>query len=297
MEGHARTLGISKTASADEVRRAYKRKALEHHPDRGGDPEKFKKLHEAMESMLNPVPRVKRADQHHTMEVSLEEAYNGVKKNVRVTTTSACMACVGVCVGCGGRGVVAHQMCLGPFSQQILIGCDACKGHGRASVGCKECLHTGKIVKENSVEINIPKGSDSTVLEGLGEQPEQPNEDPGNLVIHITIKQHPVFMLEKGDNLIWLYPISFEDSVNGCKIACPHLDGPFVVDTSRWGVLDPRESYVVPKKGFSLNGNLKIIFNIKYPSPHARFVLITPPPLRSLPAPPSVRKPLPPFPA
>jgi len=42
-------LGVSKTASTDEIRSAYKDLAKTHHPDRGGDVEKFKEIQEANE--------------------------------------------------------------------------------------------------------------------------------------------------------------------------------------------------------------------------------------------------------
>jgi DnaJ-class molecular chaperone len=42
-------LGVSKNAETAEIRTAYKQLAKEHHPDKGGDPEKFKQLSEAHE--------------------------------------------------------------------------------------------------------------------------------------------------------------------------------------------------------------------------------------------------------
>ena len=44
---HHRILGLDKTASQDEVKQAYKKLALLHHPDRGGDPKDFAKITEA----------------------------------------------------------------------------------------------------------------------------------------------------------------------------------------------------------------------------------------------------------
>ncbi len=41
------TLGLSKTASADEIRKAYYNLAHQHHPDKKGDAEKFKEINEA----------------------------------------------------------------------------------------------------------------------------------------------------------------------------------------------------------------------------------------------------------
>ena len=37
-------LGVSKNASPDEIKKAFRRLAVEHHPDRGGDETKFKEI-------------------------------------------------------------------------------------------------------------------------------------------------------------------------------------------------------------------------------------------------------------
>ena len=47
-------LGVDKNASADEIKKAFRRQAVTHHPDRGGDEEKFKQLNEAHEVLSNP---------------------------------------------------------------------------------------------------------------------------------------------------------------------------------------------------------------------------------------------------
>lgn len=44
-------LGVGKTATADEIKRAFRKKAVEHHPDKGGDDEKFKEINEAYETL------------------------------------------------------------------------------------------------------------------------------------------------------------------------------------------------------------------------------------------------------
>jgi molecular chaperone DnaJ len=55
-------LGVKKDASADEIKKAFRRAAVEHHPDRGGDEAKFKELNEAYE-VLKDNDKRKRYDQ------------------------------------------------------------------------------------------------------------------------------------------------------------------------------------------------------------------------------------------
>src|SRR3982750_92601 len=55
-------LGVGKNASADEIKKAFRRAAVEHHPDRGGDEIKFKEINEAYEVLKDGEKR-KRYDQ------------------------------------------------------------------------------------------------------------------------------------------------------------------------------------------------------------------------------------------
>lgn len=50
-------LGVSKTATQDEIKKAYRKKAIEHHPDKGGDENLFKEAAEAYEVLSDPDKR------------------------------------------------------------------------------------------------------------------------------------------------------------------------------------------------------------------------------------------------
>jgi molecular chaperone DnaJ len=69
-------LGVGKDASADEIKKAFRKKAVEHHPDRGGDEAKFKEANEAYEVLSNGEKR-KRYDQFGHAGVGSSAASGG----------------------------------------------------------------------------------------------------------------------------------------------------------------------------------------------------------------------------
>jgi DnaJ family protein A protein 2 len=50
-------LGVPQTATFDEIKKAFRKLALKHHPDRGGDKEKFQELNMAYETLTDPKKR------------------------------------------------------------------------------------------------------------------------------------------------------------------------------------------------------------------------------------------------
>jgi len=54
---HYETLGVSRDADASEIKKAYRKLAGKHHPDKGGDEAQFKKVQEAYETLSDPQKR------------------------------------------------------------------------------------------------------------------------------------------------------------------------------------------------------------------------------------------------
>ena len=52
MDNFYNTIGVNETATQDEIKKAYRKLAIEHHPDKGGDENKFKKISEAYDLSL-----------------------------------------------------------------------------------------------------------------------------------------------------------------------------------------------------------------------------------------------------
>lgn len=58
MEGdHYKTLGVTKNASQTEIKKAYRKLALKHHPDKGGNPDDFKKITDAYDVLSDDIKR------------------------------------------------------------------------------------------------------------------------------------------------------------------------------------------------------------------------------------------------
>ena len=311
-------LGIQKGASDDEVKKAYRKLAMKHHPDKGGDPEQFKKIQGAYDILSDPQKRqnfdqfgnpdgpqqqgfpgganpfdamfshmfggggnpfgfqqgprgpVRRSNFDHELRISFEESYRGTTRNLRITLDKTCFSCRTKCPQCQGRGSIHMQM--GPMVMQQP--CGSCQGQGGVSRGCGAC-QGGRKKEPLNLELKIPAGvQDGNVIvgHGLGEQPRKEGEEPGDILFHIKIESHPEFM-RQGPDLVWQTKISFEDSVMGKDIVIPHFDGPICINTLEWGVLDPREDYIIPFKGFTKEGRLRIQFQIVYPGKQARFNL------------------------
>jgi len=303
-------LGLSKEATTDDIKKAYRKLAREHHPDKGGDPEKFKKVQEAYEVLSDPQKRenfdrfgtpeappqgpnpndifaqmfggafggprgpVRRADHHHDLKIALDDAYRGLTRTFKVTLTRPCFACRRQCPQCHGRGTMHVQMGPMVFNQP----CQSCGGQGGGSSGCQECNFKSKKHEPLNLELKIPAGVEdgaTLVAGGMGEQAQKPDEEPGDLVFHIKIQDHPELM-RMGRDLVFMSKISFEDSVNGKKMKVPHFDGPIEIDTAEYGVIDPRKDYFVHGKGFSPGGHLRLSFDVVYPERGTRFILSKP---------------------
>ena len=57
MDNFYNTIGVNETATQDEIKKAYRKLAIEHHPDKGGDENKFKKISEAYDTLGDEIKR------------------------------------------------------------------------------------------------------------------------------------------------------------------------------------------------------------------------------------------------
>jgi len=174
--------------------------------------------------------RVKRGnDLKYQLNITLEDAYFGAKKEVRYSAIKICPACNGtgaatgaspvVCPACRGTGYTSYNQ--GFFS--IRTTCNSCMGKGKViHKKCKKCKGIGKVRNLSTISVKIPKGiASGYVLRVKGAGEEEPDGIPGDLYIEVDVIPHEIFGRE-GNDLTLRVPVKMSTLVNGgnCKIPC-----------------------------------------------------------------------------
>ncbi len=294
-------LGVSKDATAAELKKAYRKLAIKFHPDKNPDDQEaednFKELGEAYEALSDedkraaydryghaafenggggsrggggfggfhdasdifsqvfggafggggfedifggggrrrrdPSGKKPGSDLRYDLEITLEEAAEGVQKELEIEKLEACSSCNStgsksgsgrkICSTCGGQGTVTRQA--GIFIQQTE--CPECHGAGQIiSDPCADCRGEGRRNEDTRIKINIPAGvDDGTRLRSTG------NGDaglrggqPGDLYVFLHIKPHDIFQRED-DDLFCEVPMPFSTAALGGELKVPTLEG------------------------------------------------------------------------
>jgi DnaJ-class molecular chaperone len=210
-------LGVSKDASEDEIKQAYRKLAKEHHPDKGGSKEKFQKIQEAYDTLSdsqkrsqydNPMPDMssffggggggfpfggininelfgnrhsfgKKADHNHTCSISLKDVYTGTIKTFNLSRDIQCKSCKTKCDSCNGQGKTTQRIQMGPIIQLADQRCNNCNGSGKIKIKNKSCSYcvNGTINEKKTIQITIPKGVENGRQYVYEGWGEQPNRD------------------------------------------------------------------------------------------------------------------------
>lgn len=172
------------------------------------------------------------SDLEYTIEISLEEAFFGVEKEITIPRMEDCDVCDGTgskskskvtCQTCHGQGTIRRQQGFFAFEQT----CPACNGTGHnISDPCDACYGNGKVKKQKTLKVKIPEGVDNgdrIRLQGEGDAGSDGAMN-GDLYVQIMVKQHSIFE-RREMNLYCEMPISFTKACLGGEIKVPTLDG------------------------------------------------------------------------
>jgi molecular chaperone DnaJ len=303
-------LGVQKGATEDEIKKAYRKLAHQHHPDKtGGDDSKFKEINEAYQVLSDENKRSqydrfgnadisngfgggagpggwnvqwggpgggvppgfegfgdmgdlgdmmesifegfgvggvgggrrktyeKGSDLEVREEVTLEEAFRGITKTIKLRTLVPCEKCKGKgaepgsgfekCVTCDGRGEIREQKrtFFGTFAQ--VRTCEKCHGTGEIpKKACTNCKGAGRVENVREVRVEILPGIEDNQLikiKGMGEAGER-GTATGDLYIRVRVRAHSVFERRAAD-LIVSRELNVVDLLLGRKIEVPTISG------------------------------------------------------------------------
>ncbi|TSA46452.1 molecular chaperone DnaJ [bacterium] len=352
MKDYYKILGVGKTATEEEVKKAYRKLAHQHHPDKqGGNESKFKEINEAyqvlsskgkraqydrfgqvfeggmpgggawgsgnpfaggfpndfggfsagfggfggQEADLNDVfesifeqfggrrrqTYAQGSDIEIIQEISLEEAFRGLKRALSFKTHIVCDLCQGLghdkskgsetCGMCSGRGEinVERRTFFGQFAQ--VKSCPECSGSGQVPKSpCSKCKGKGRVSGVREVNVNIAPGiEDGQIIkiQGGGEAGERQG-GVGDLYVILRIKPHSVFIRKKEDLFI-SQDIGLAEALLEKEIPIADIGGEkFLVKIPGGFSLQEKMRIFhrgMPKLGSLSRGDLFISFNLKLP--------------------------------
>ena len=281
-------LGVNKNSSPEELKSAYRKLAVKHHPDKNpGDKtseDKFKEAGEAYGILSNKEKKQnydnfghaafeggggrqsggfggadfsdifedffgdfggggrsggrrstnsRGSDLRYDLSITLEEAYEGKKQDIKFSTTEKCNTCKGNgskpgsspdrCTVCGGNGKVRSSQ--GFFTVQQT--CPQCSGSGEEITNpCSDCNGQGNKQASKKISVTIPKGVDDGTRIRLASKGEAGTKGgaSGDLYLFINVHSHDLFK-RSDENLFFEFPISIADAALGTTIEIPTIDG------------------------------------------------------------------------
>ena len=206
-------LGVTKTASPEEIKKAYRKLAMQHHPDRtGGDDTRFKQINEAYDVLSNSDKRSVYDNPSPNFNFNSQDIHR--QQNPFAGTPFDHIF---------GQGFAQQRQT--PRNRDITL---------PANIDLKDVL-TGKTLviqyqlstgRLETVTVDIPAGAkhgDTIQYEGLGDEG-HPRYPRGNLLVRISVSKHKHWSRD-GDNLIIKRTVNVFDFLTGGVIIVNTLDG------------------------------------------------------------------------
>jgi len=220
----------------------------------------------------------------HQLNVTLADLYNSRTRKLALQKHIICPKCSGVggkkppetCTSCKGSGREVRIQQLAPgMVTQIQTTCGECRGAGErinAKDRCKHC-EGKKVVQERKIlEVTVEKGmADGHKIEFSGEGDQEPNIEPGDIIIVLDEQEHPIFK-RKGNDILMTMNITLVEALCGFQKAITTLDNRTIVISQIPGEVIKHECVkFVPNEGMphykapDMKGRLIIIFEITFP--------------------------------
>ena len=171
------------------------------------------------------------------IRITFEEAVFGTEKELELNLKDPCEKCHATgakpgtspetCKKCNGAGqVTVTQQSLFGMVRQVRP-CPDCNGSGKIIRDkCPDCYGSGDITKKKKIQVSIPAGIDdgqSIRIRDKGE-PGINGGDRGDLLVEVTVSQHPIFQRE-GFDIYSSAPLPFTTAALGGDVRISTVDG------------------------------------------------------------------------
>jgi curved DNA-binding protein len=197
-------LGLPKTANQEDIKRAYRKLASQHHPDKGGNTARFQQIQSAYDVLSDPVKKQELDNPSQSMHFNFDQdAFSDILSKFGFQHPFA---------RTHPRKNHDIKTILHLNLEEILT-------------DCTKTLNLQTHNREKTIQITIPKGiTNSTTIKypNLGETL-FPNLPPGDLYITIGLIEHPKFKVQ-GLDLVTSLTIDCFQAILGCEQTIVGLD-------------------------------------------------------------------------
>lgn len=249
-------LGVAPSATADEIKKSFRRLAIKYHPDKNpGDLEsenKFKEITAAYSVLSDPFKKNDYDRIHVPQKATKKAAKNTPQRSASAAAPSKKSHSV-------GKNLIYH----------LNMTLEECFAGGEKSISYVRIVHGSR--KTSQVSLTIPRGirhDKKLRVRGAGESL-SPSQTPGDLIVHIHTLPHRHYVLD-GDDTLLKMPLSFIDLYTGDGLMVPSLHGPCKVSglkIDEFGVVSAH----LEKKGFPMAENSR-----QFGDHYVRFVVDVP---------------------
>ncbi len=241
-----KTLGVSRNATADEIKKAFRKLARTNHPDAGGDEEKFKEINEAYE-VLSDEKKRKLYDQYGTAnENQIPRGWSGGAVNMDDIFGGSSWADIlesirsgngafgsewdfggGAGSGYSGFSGFGEQRAPRPVKgQDMTVTLSITFDEAFKGAEKRVTLRVPGQSERQTLDVNIPAGAvdgGRLRLRGKG-MPGQNGGAAGDLLITTKIEPHPYFTRD-GADVVVATPITVAEAALGASVVVPAPDG------------------------------------------------------------------------
>lgn len=279
-----KALGVPRTASADDIKKAFRKLARQHHPDAGGSEDKFKEINEAYEVLSDPKKR-KIYDQYGSLQggaaqgswggsVNMEDILSGFANfgswSEILESIRKGEGAFGANWDFGGAGFGGARQASGRKGQDVEVALEVTFEEAFKGTEKRVTVRVPGKAESDTFTVKVPAGAVNGGRVRFKEKgsPGANGGPAGDLLVTTKIKEHPLYRRE-GSDVLMEVPVSIDEAILGANVIVPMPDGSKVkvripVGTQDGSVLTVRGKGA-PKLKDGGSGNVKLTVKVQIP--------------------------------